>query len=52
MREYVDGVIVTLKLKMVNYSRQSDAYKEILYTIEMLECAKKLTSEQQNNVLN
>ncbi|MBP6492530.1 MAG: hypothetical protein KA282_06100 [Clostridia bacterium] len=52
MREFVDDVIVTLKLKMGNYSKHSDAYKEIIYTIEMLECAKKLTREEQKSMFN
>jgi hypothetical protein len=40
MSNYIDNVIITLKLKMGGYSKQSDAYKEMLYAVEMLECAK------------
>jgi hypothetical protein len=52
MQEYVDDVIVTLKLKMVNYDKCSDAYKEMLYTVEMLQCAKKLSTEHQDKYFN
>jgi hypothetical protein len=52
MQKYVDDVIVTLKLKMSNYNKQSDAYKEMLYTIEMLQCAKKLEDEHQKKFFN
>lgn len=52
MDEYVNDVIVTLKLKSANYGKQSDTYKELVYTIEMLECARKLTNEQPNSALN
>lgn len=48
MYHYVDDIIVTLKLKMCNYNKQSEAYKEMLYTIEMLECAKRLDKENRN----
>ena len=52
MQKYVDDVIVTLKLKMSNYNEQSDAYKEMLYAIEMLQCAKKLETEHQKKFFN
>ncbi len=48
MKSYVDNVIITLKLRMSSYSYRSDVYKEMLYAIEMLECAKRLQFESDH----
>lgn len=50
MKNYIDDVIVTLKLKMSSYNKQSEIYKEMLYAVEMLECAKKLQKEEANKI--
>jgi len=50
MSNYIDNVIITLKLKMGGYNKQSDAYKEMLYAVEMLECAKRLQKEGRDSI--
>ena len=50
MQNYIDDVIQTLKLKKSNYNINSEVYKEILYAIEMLECAKRLSREEEKKV--
>lgn len=50
MNDYIENVIVTLKLKMGSYNKQSDVYKEMLYAVEMLECAKKLQKQDQYKI--